>query len=576
MCQWATGCCSTHSGGTTGRLVVTCGWRPHTHSSLARRERVSKGSRDVWAVDALLQGNQAPAWWVDAWLHHAQSWVIHQGPAINGSPAECSDYRNGGLADSRTKLEGYVYVPRWPKPKRCSRCSHVWSQCGRWRGRDDDSQRQCGRSYLLGSMARTTLGMEPNRRMECDAQCWRRRDPSWNPWHQRAWATWSPRDHTRLCAGMVPLRRLRSWHHGKECLAGWTAWRFSVRAVEDVLRKHWTDSDLRRRDAEKGRQFGNVLQEDQDEETAAWVGDWDEGALEAEGFSAEEISYLAGEHEKALQAYQVLQGAKRTLREARSKQHAVKMARQFYQVKSSSYGGKSDSGMWKQMRSKDGTIKCFRCGGPHKVAECKEPPRQQTAAKGQSNVVEEAPFVFLAETAQAFANHTPEAEKMSCLSTREVMEQGKAIIDGGATRTIGSVEALARVVDLNQQLRGISGIKEVDLSDRPVFGFGNSSKDQCVSTASLEVPLAGNMSTLKIHALDKGSAPVLMSVHSLRKLGAIIDFENDLAVFRAVDPRKVIALECTAAGHQVMPLSSDVMQAAKELKAPVPSLADLE
>ena len=351
---------------------------------------------------------------------------------------------------------------------------------------------------------------------------------------------------------------------------------FSVKAVEDVLRKHWTDADLRRRDAEKGRQFGNILNEDLDEESAALVGEWDQDSLEAEGFSAEEISYLADEHERALQAYQVMQGAKRTLREARSKQHAVKMARQFYSVKSSTSGPRGEASMWKSMRSKDDSIKCFRCGGPHKVAECKEPPRRP-AATGQGNVTtDEAPFVFLAESQQALVTQGHEVKgDLVCLTTREVMEQGKAIIDGGATRTIGSIEALSRVADLNQELRGTSGIKEVDLSDRPIFGFGNSSKDQCVSTASLEVPLDGKMSTLRVHALDKGSAPVLMSVHSLRKLGAIIDFENDLAVFRSVDPKKVIQLECTAAGHQVMPLADDVMKSARELKAPAQSLACL-
>ena len=30
---------------------------------------------------------------------------------------------------------------------------------------------------------------------------------------------------------------------------------FGVRAVEEVLRKHWTDADLRKRDAEKGREY---------------------------------------------------------------------------------------------------------------------------------------------------------------------------------------------------------------------------------------------------------------------------------------------------------------------------------
>lgn len=178
--------------------------------------------------------------------------------------------------------------------------------------------------------------------------------------------------------------------------------------------------------------------------------------------------------------------------------------------------------------------------------------------------------MFLAEAEQALLGESAH------LTTREVMEQGKAIVDGVATRTIGSVEALAKVVELNEKTRGVSGVREVDMNDRPIFGFGNSSRDRCSSTASLDVPLDGRTSTLKVHALDKGCAPVLMSIHSLRKLGAVIDFSSDKAVFRSIDPCKVIQLECTTAGHQVMPLTEDAMKSAKRLQQPLPSLSDLE
>eukprot|EP00435_Cladocopium_sp_Y103_P039536 s1724_g10.t1 len=154
----------------------------------------------------------------------------------------------------------------------------------------------------------------------------------------------------------------------------------------------------------------------------------------------------------------------------------------------------------------------------------------------------------------------------------QAVEQGKAVIDGGATRSIGSIYALPKVAELNEQERGRDGVRSVDVSDRPSFGFGNSFRDQCTSTACLEVPLDGQQSLLKVHALDKGTAPILMSVNSLRKLGAIIDFENDLAVFRRVNDRRVLKLERTAAGHQVMPLTDDAFQNAVEACRPVPAL----
>ena len=81
---------------------------------------------------------------------------------------------------------------------------------------------------------------------------------------------------------------------------------------------------------------------------------------------------------------------------------------------------------------------------------------------------------------------------------------------------------------------------------------------------------------MKVHALDQGEAPILLSVHSLRQLGALIDFEHDLAVFRKVDPTRVVALERSNAGHQVLPLTEDVYGRAKKLNGPVPSLKEVE
>jgi len=48
---------------------------------------------------------------------------------------------------------------------------------------------------------------------------------------------------------------------------------FGVRAVEEVLRKHWTDADLRKRDAEKGRYMSN-LAVDEGDEPQGYAAEW--------------------------------------------------------------------------------------------------------------------------------------------------------------------------------------------------------------------------------------------------------------------------------------------------------------
>ena len=123
-------------------------------------------------------------------------------------------------------------------------------------------------------------------------------------------------------------------------------------------------------------------------------------------------------------------------------------------------------------------MKCFRCGGPHKIAQCPERPRDSAKVVEPS---ESAPFVFLTETLdQESACVTTSGEKgaMAYITTSQVVDEGKAIIDGGATRSIGSTHALARILELNELKRGHDGLKSLDMADRPSFGFGNSSRSR--------------------------------------------------------------------------------------------------
>ena len=52
---------------------------------------------------------------------------------------------------------------------------------------------------------------------------------------------------------------------------------------------------------------------------------------------------------------------------------------------------------------------------------------------------------------------------------------------------------------------------------------------------------------LKVHVLGEGKAPVLLSVDTLRKMGAIIDVASDEVIFSQVAPDKLIKLERSGA-----------------------------
>ena len=60
---------------------------------------------------------------------------------------------------------------------------------------------------------------------------------------------------------------------------------FGIHSVEAMLRKHWSDSDIRKRDAEKGRYMSNWVGMDEDEDNLSYLADWDPVGLEAVSLS---------------------------------------------------------------------------------------------------------------------------------------------------------------------------------------------------------------------------------------------------------------------------------------------------
>ena len=148
-----------------------------------------------------------------------------------------------------------------------------------------------------------------------------------------------------------------------------------------------------------------------------------------------------------------------------------------------------------------------------------------------------------------------------------------AVIDGGATQTIGSVAAVEAVMRKNKIKYGHSGLRGVDYQDPPVFSFGNSTENRCLSTARLGITANGQKGEMRIHTLEDGESPILMSIESLRNVGALIDFEADLAVFRNLDPGRIVRLARGKSGHQLLPLSEDLLGASVQAQQAVPSLA---
>ena len=345
---------------------------------------------------------------------------------------------------------------------------------------------------------------------------------------------------------------------------------YGLNRVAQELRNQWPEEDIRRYD--QGQRQSNLWNDnayyENDDEEENWAC-YDYETLVNDGMNQEGIAMMGEAEVEAEKAYSLIQQGKRTLKEARFKQHQVKMSRQYYRT--NNYGGKS-KGKGKGTSSGNYGATCLRCGGGHRTTDCPD----RAPPKTQAHQTEEAPFVCFTESndSQEKAYYQISGE-MGPMTTQEAVEKGMGIIDGGATRTLGSVYALEKLMEMNMSKYGENRILSVDPENTPTFGFGNSSKDKCLSTTQVGIRAAEKPGVLQVHTLDKGTGPILVSVQTLRQLGAMIDFSTNLAVFRNLDRRKVVPLVQSASGHQMVSLSDDLYKDAKVCANDIPSLSEM-
>ena len=110
-----------------------------------------------------------------------------------------------------------------------------------------------------------------------------------------------------------------------------------------------------------------------------------------------------------------------------------------------------------------------------------------------------------------------------------MVKEGKAIINGGATSTLGSEEAMQNIAKLRWDRYGKDGI-EIKADAPPSFRFGNNAKTNCMSTAMLDVALDGQDGNL-------------LSIKALRASGAVVDYGADEILLKNINAYKVAKLE---------------------------------
>ena len=98
----------------------------------------------------------------------------------------------------------------------------------------------------------------------------------------------------------------------------------------------------------------------------------------------------------------------------------------------------------------------------------------------------------------------------------------------------------------------------LDRRDRPTYTFGNGESTRVDGRATFEVEAAGSYGTIDFHGIDAQGVPMLLSSQALKKMGAVINFENGQAKFMKLHPEKIVQLEASSTGHWLLDLSEDI------------------
>ncbi|CAE6950806.1 RE1 [Symbiodinium sp. CCMP2592] len=148
--------------------------------------------------------------------------------------------------------------------------------------------------------------------------------------------------------------------------------------------------------------------------------------------------------------------------------------------------------------------------------------------------------------------------------------RGHAVVDSGATETVGSLPAIEDLLQFRFELHG--NADQFRISDVPSrrFRFGNGATGFSLSHLLIPQDLGDVQVELGIYSLDVQNVPILLGIKSLRSLKTVIDFDKDVAVFASLNPYVGIPLRRGASGHVLINLSQNWLQDSFSLADPTP------
>lgn len=130
-----------------------------------------------------------------------------------------------------------------------------------------------------------------------------------------------------------------------------------------------------------------------------------------------------------------------------------------------------------------------------------------------------------------------------------------SFLGSGATESIASFEALEEIMNLRQMRFGQDDL--VAHAKQKRFKFGNGETKMAESFIELPQTLAGQSVRLGVHTLDAPGVPLLISVKTLTRLRAIVDFEDATICFKQMPTERWLPLKRARNGHLLLDLFQD-------------------
>ena len=232
--------------------------------------------------------------------------------------------------------------------------------------------------------------------------------------------------------------------------------------VAQELRNHFPEGEIKKKELSRRQQgfFGEL--EADEKESEAEAEDPEEGFHAEDELTEEGCALWSAASYEGQQAMAALQTARRTLKGARERQKMVKLSRQYYKVQTS--GTKATD------TRRDERITCLRCG-----RDIEQPTVRRHSHRRAPN---RPRWLLLCATLMAWE------KEWLCKWIPSLLRHLLRRMPWRKARQSWIVERQSRWAPctLLSSDAAQNGISQVDTNNRPVFGFGNSSEDKCVST----------------------------------------------------------------------------------------------